>query len=312
MTAVSLARTSLAESVTEVSMRPRFEGSNICSWIGFKHVNYLIEEAVLEHFREAGLPARSLYEEHGLCVDITGIDTRISHAFHIDDRVTARVVPTRGDGELTCRVTLAVERDGAQVPAATATVRVLLRRDTRGGHTGDDPAGLGWCTVPRIGDGRAPGASGAGTGNENAFTWKWRIPYFYCHFTERLQMSGYLRLMEAVVDLFLADRGVSIRTLLDEQNWIPVVPRSAITMLGEAYMEEELCTVFTVEDIFKDLTYTARMDCHVMRDGIRVPVAAGHITHGYALIENRRDWRLVNFDPRLLAALRGAPAPAGQ
>ena len=32
-------------------MRPRYEGANICTWIGFKHVNYLVEEAVLAHFR---------------------------------------------------------------------------------------------------------------------------------------------------------------------------------------------------------------------------------------------------------------------
>jgi hypothetical protein len=47
------------------------------------------------------------------------------------------------------------------------------------------------------------------TAGRNAYAWKWRIPYFYCHFTERMQMSGYLRQMEEVVDLFLADRGVS-------------------------------------------------------------------------------------------------------
>ncbi len=117
-------------------------------------------------------------------------------------------------------------------------------------------------------------------------------------------MNGYLRQMEEVVDLFLADRNVSIKRLLDEQSWIPVVPRSEITMLGEALMEEDLYTVFTVEDVFKDVTYTARMDCFVLRDGVYVPTATGRITHGYAVIENRRDWSLVDFDTRMSSALR--------
>ena len=139
----------------------------------------------------------------------------------------------------------------------------------------------------------------------NSFVWKWRMPYFYCHFTERVQMSGYLRLMEEVVDLFLRERGVSIKTLLDEQNWIPVVPHSRITLLDEARMEEDLYTVFTVENVFKGFTYTARMDCYALRDGVLVPTATGHITHGYAVIENRRDWSLVSFDDRLNSALEG-------
>ena len=69
---------------TTATLRPRYEGSNISTWIGFKHINYLVEEAVLEHFRASGLPARGLYEAHGLGLDIvrrlaesTGGDVRI-------------------------------------------------------------------------------------------------------------------------------------------------------------------------------------------------------------------------------------------
>jgi acyl-CoA thioesterase FadM len=336
---------------TTVRLRPRFEGSNICSWIGFKHVNYLVEEAVLEHFRAAGQPARTLYEQYGLGLDIVEIDTRIAHALHQDDLATLTVTPVDRavSGEFAATVTLDVERGDEDVRAATARVRAVLRQDRRDGPVTEQvPDELASYTVARID--RAPvtealldrsmavppaqlvavpnaappsgccgGAGVAGgrgaadpvlaelAGGANSYGWRWRIPYFYCHFTERLQMSGYLRVLEEIVDLFLADRGVSIRTLLDDQNWIPVVPRSTISMLDEALMEEDLYTVFTVEDVFKDLTYTARMDCYVLRDGMLTPTATGSITHGYALIENRRDWRLINFDDRLLTAL----APAG-
>jgi acyl-CoA thioesterase FadM len=118
-------------------------------------------------------------------------------------------------------------------------------------------------------------------------------------------MSGYLRLMEEAKDRFVAHRGISIKTLLDERKWIPVVPHSKIRFLDEALMEEELHIVFTVEDIFKRATYTARMDCYVLREDVLIRTATGRITHGYAVIRDRTDWSLVDFDDRLLAALRG-------
>lgn len=327
-TQLDLAAAPSGERTTSVLLRPRYEGSNICTWIGFKHVNYLVEEAVLDHLRERGVPARRLYEDYGLCVEFVEIDTRIGSAFHMDDLVAATVVPASkdDDGELRFKVKLAAQRGDGSVQGATSSVRVVLRKDTRGGAAEPAPAGLERFVVDRIqrtpakplptpalAGGFALGRGAVGgdpildelTRGTNAFAWRWRIPYPYCHFTERLQMSGYLRQMEEVVDLFLADRGVSIKTLLDEQNWIPVVPHSHITLLDEALMEEDLYTVFTVEDVFKKFTYTARMDCYVVRDGELLQTATGRITHGYAVIENRRDWSLVDFDDRMLTALAG-------
>src|SRR5215211_6340642 len=109
---------------------PRYEGANICTWIGFKHVNYLVEEAVLNHFRDCGLPPRALYEEHGLGLDLVDLDTRISHALHLDDAVAARVVPVAGaaGGSLAFRVTL--ELAGVPGPAVSARVVACLRVDT--------------------------------------------------------------------------------------------------------------------------------------------------------------------------------------
>lgn len=296
---------------TRVVLRPRYEGSNICTWIGFKHVNYLVEEAVLDHLRQRGFPAGELYERYGICTDITEIDTRMWTAYHIDDVAVATVRPAEGPGhELRFVVEMIADR-GKPVRTVTAKVGVTLRKDVRGFPAEPVPAELATLVVDRIGTPQEPVAASGDdviaqlTENRNAFGWSWRVPYPYCHFTERLQMSGYLRLMEEAVDLFLADRGVSIHTLLREQNWIPVVPSSSITMLDEVGMEEEIHTVFTVENVFKRLTYTARMDCYVRRDGVLHKTATGTITHGYAVIENRRDWSQVDFDDRLHGALLG-------
>jgi acyl-CoA thioesterase FadM len=298
---------------TRQELRPRYEGSNISTWIGFKHVNYLVEEAVLDHLRQRGHPAGALYERHGLCVDIIDLDTKILSAFHIDDVAVATVRPVAGPGpELRLAVEVTVDRGEPATPvkAVNAKVAVVLRLDPRGWPVEPPPAELTAHVVDRLGGTSEPiPVTGDPleqlTAGRNAFGWAWRMPYFYCHFTERVQMSGYLRQMEEILERFVADRGVSIKKLLDEQNWIPVVPQSRITFLGEAEMEEELYTVFTVENVFKRYTFTARMDCYVVRDGKLVPTATGHITHGWAVIENRRDWRLVAFDDRLTDALTG-------
>lgn len=301
---------------TRLELRPRYEGSNICTWIGFKHVNYLVEEAVLDHIRQRGYPAGALYERHGLCVDITDLETKILSAFHIDDVAVATVRPVPGAGpELRLAVELTVDR-GTPVKAVNAKVAVSLRLDPHGWPVEPPPAELAAHVVDRLGGTGGEPIPVTGdplaqlTAGRNAFGWAWRMPYFYCHFTERVQMSGYLRQLEEVLEKFVADRGVSIKKLLDEQNWIPVVPQSRITFLGEAEMEEELYTVFTVENVFKRYTFTARMDCYVLRDGMLVPTATGHITHGWAVIENRRDWSLVRFDDRLTDALTGTAGGA--
>ncbi|WP_156727258.1 acyl-CoA thioesterase family protein [Streptomyces apocyni] len=305
---------------TTVQVRPRYEGSNICTWIGFKHVNYMIEEAVLDHFRQSELPARALYEEHGLGLDLVTIDSRILHAFHMDDVAEAEVTPwTKGDDNtIGFKVVIRVERGGETLKAVTAKIRVSLRIDTYLEAAGEVPAELARFAVAKLGDDleREEGVTAPAeaeilaslTEGRNAYAWKWNIPYPYCHFTERIQMSGYLRLMEEGKDRFVADRGISIKTLLDDRRWIPVVPRSDIRILDEAMMEEDLYTVYTVEEVFKDFTYTSRMDFYVLRDGKLVKTATGSIVHGYAVIENRRDWSLVNFDQRVLDAINGTTA----
>ncbi|MEV4015095.1 thioesterase family protein [Nonomuraea angiospora] len=297
-------------TVTRLEIRPRYEGANIGTWIGFKHLNYLVEEAVLEHLRRTGMPVTDLYHDHGLCVDLVDIDTRILTALRVDDLAVAEVSAAEAG---TLSFAVAVKPGPEANKAVSAKVKVSLRHDPRGGATGEIPASLRPYAVDRLGeqDKSVQLPDGADpveflTMGRNAFGWKWRIPYFYCHFTERMQMSGYLRIMEEVVDLFLADRGVSVKRLLDEQQWIPAVPHSRITLLDEALMEEDLYTVLTVEEVFKRLTYTARMDCYVLRDGLLVPTATGRITHGYAELASRSEWGLVSFDDRLMAAISGA------
>lgn len=321
--------------LTRTQIKPRFEGCNICGWIGFKHVMYCVEEAILEHFRAHGIGPRHLYEQKGLCLEIIDSNVRILHALHIDDLVDIEVVPVTGGpvDALRMTVTVTVPREGKPLKAVTGSVEVVLRLDdsivTAQAAAGDSQLAPYTCTritqrqphcIPMDGPAtaRAPGAIPADVvralnpDHDNAFIWQWRVPYFYCHYNDRLQHSGYLRLMEEVLDLFVAERGISIRTLLEKKKWIPVVPQASLRILEEALMEETIYTVFTVEDIFKDTTYRARMDCYVARHGALVHTATGVITHGYAAVEGRRDWNLVTFDAEVSAALRGSDCKEGR
>lgn len=298
-----------------VELRPRFEGSNICTWIGFKHVMYLVEEAVLEHLRRSSMVPRVLFEERGICTEIVDSSVRILHALHMDDvaRVEVQSETAPGASAQEFAVTMFVDRDGAQVKCLTGKVKVERKDDGSGVNAGKAPGKIGLARTSGTGrGGAAPLDELIGTvvpHDANAFVWKWRIPYFYCHFTDHIQHSGYLRLMEEVVDLFLADRGISIRTMLEGRRWIPVVPNVRVQILAEALMEETIYTVYTVQQIFKDITYSASMDCYVPRNGTLVHTATGSITHGYAVIENRRDWTLVDFDEATATALAGGKRP---
>ncbi|MGF0316458.1 hypothetical protein [Nocardia fluminea] len=312
--------TQVSAAATDVELRPRYEGANIGPWIGFKHVNYLVEEAVLTHFRTIGHDVRSLYVDNGMCWEIVDIDTRIIHVFNLDEpvRLNVRPVSSRSEGEHAFEVVISAGRQGEQVKLARSRVSVTLREDSRWATARATVAPeLASAVVPRIlrpapvagfgsGPTVVPTESARLTEGRNAFAWTLRIPYFYCHFTERLQMSGYLRIMEEAVDRMLADRGVSIGMLLDDRQLIPVVPRSRISMLDEVYMEEELHTVLVVDQVFKNLTFTAGMECYVQRDGELVNVAVGAITHGYAMLEDRGSWGLSTLDDRLCRALRGS------
>ncbi len=297
----------------------RFEGCNISTWIGFKHVMYLVEEAVLAYLRDHKLAPRHLYETYGLCCEVVDSGVRIAHALYVDETVAAvvRPVPEGAEGELVFKVHLLVERDGKQVRAVSGTVKVLWRYET----DSRVPEALRPYSYPEIrrpapddpppppvhiGRGQVPFSAESWVASErNSFVWRWRIPYFYCHFSKRIQHSGYLRILEEIVDLFLDARGISIRHMLETRAWIPVVPQARVEILQEALLEEALYSVYTVEDIFKDLTYTARLDCYVWRSGTWVHTATGRIVHGYATILGRGAWELATFDTETLTALRG-------
>jgi len=302
---------------------PRYEGANIRTWIGFKHFMYLTEEAILAYFRDRGVGARQLYHDHHLGLEIVDNSIQLPAPLEVDDEVTATVVsgsakPGQGAPFV---VQLAVTRDGKPVTVGKAKVRVALIELKEDAPAEPAPALVQPFVVPEVAalanrSGSAPVPIAAeqdvlaalGLTGSNAFLWSWRAPYFYCHFSDRLQHSAYVRAMEEVVDRFLVERGLAIGKLLTERSWIPVVSRARVQMLDDVWMEEIVHTVFTVEDVLKDMSYTARMDCYVRRGGELVRSATGTIMHGYAISRGPDAGTVAVLDPATQAALLGGRA----
>jgi acyl-CoA thioesterase FadM len=305
------------ETRTVLTCRPRYEGANIRTWIGFKHFMLLAEEAVLQWFRERGLGPQRLYHEFGLGLEVVDASVQLPALLEVDDEVRAEVVelaPGRftvtfeasraGARVLVMRGRLAValvrERDG---PAPPDRVAPLVATDVAGARTvaeaGDVPIGPGQDVRSLL----TPGAGG--------LLWSWRAPYFACHFSDRVQHSAYVRALEEVVDRFLFDRGLSIREMLVRRGWIPVVSRARVQLVADAHMEETVHTLFTVTEVLRRTAYDARMDCFVERAGRLVRCATARILHGYALSRGEGAGRLVELDEGTIAALTG-PGAAGR
>jgi acyl-CoA thioesterase FadM len=293
--------------------RPRYEGANIRTWIGFKHFMYLVEEAVLNWLRDQGHGAHALFHQHGLGTEIVDCSVQLPAVLEVDDEVRAEVVAGTGRR---LRVQLSVSRGGQDVVVLRGHVTVALLPETDAPTHRPAPAALAtWeaATLDAASGLRSELALPAGADpasvltpdGSGAFLWSWRAPYFYCHFSDRVQHSGYVRALEEVVERFLADRGISVGRMLAERAWIPVVSRARVRLAEPAHMEETVHTVFTVDDVLREMMFSGRMDCWVQRGDRLVLVATATILHGYAISRGPDAGQLARLDPEVCAILTG-------
>lgn len=308
---------------TIIERYPSCEGANILTGIGFKHIMYLGEEAILEHCRAHQLGPQLLYEAYGLALEIVSAEARLLASVHLDDlvRVEVRDVMESEESALCHDVRIFVQRNSKVRKALASRWKLIFRRE----HASEAnvPVTLARYVIGEIH--RSSTAQAANPtlreGNEvllgedpfgymrarhpGAFVCVRLIPYFYCHYSKRLQYSGYLRLVEEAVALFLADRGISIRTMFEQRQWVPVVTDFRVEVLREALMEEYVYTVFRVEGIYKKLTFAGLVDFYLVRGAELIHVATGKITHAYLQISGRDRWAVVPLDGPTIAALTG-------
>ncbi len=299
-----------ADQGTTIALRPRREGANIRTWIGFRQFMLMAEEAVLEWYRRNNIGAASLYLNHGLGLSIVDCSVQLPAVIELDDEVDATV--TGGPGEFTVR--LRARRPGAPT-VLRGQVSVALVREPGAPGTAEPPAALVPLVVSDVGAAGVPGRQDRPVAHSTdpaahlvppdsaGFRWSWRVPYYDCQFSEHLQYAGYVRALEKVVDLFLADRGLSIRTMLRKRGWIPVVSRARIGVLADVTMEETVHTILTITDVVKDVAFDARMDCYVRRGTAMVHTATGRILHAYAVASGAGAGGLATLDRQVVAAL---------
>ncbi|MEM8610944.1 MAG: hypothetical protein AAGF93_02920 [Cyanobacteria bacterium P01_H01_bin.105] len=318
---------------------PKFEGANIIDGIGFKHVTYMAEEAILQYFKAKELGIGMLYKTYGLGFEVVGSSIRIPKLVRLDDSVRIQLKPILASDSL--EQAFSIEMLVNSEVAVSSTLKVLFRRVRDVPAATDLPEALKAYVVSdidryplnksqdslamiaskqsnNIGSRDSSSLSREVTGvedaiiqtiapkEENNFAWKWHIPYFYCHYSKWMQHSGYLRLIEEVVDLFLKARGISIWSMLESHAWIPFVSQAEVELWQDAFMEETIYTVYTVEKVVKDFLYTSRVDFYVVRGDKPIQTARGRITHGYArLSDNPEVFELARFDQKVLNALHG-------
>ena len=285
-------RPAMAPETTSYRGRPRYEGANISTIIGFKNLSYLVEDAVLDHFRQRGTGPQELFERYGLGLEIVDASAWYTGILHIDDEVAGQVEGTpvkSGPGTL-CKVQLHTLRPEGEAQVVSARQRVVLVEEKDGNATEPIPEELRHLVVPEIAGvsaGPAPvpltGDAAATLAPANGFVWSWEIPYYFCHWYTRLQNSGYLRLLEEASDRYLAHAGLPITGMLAQRDWIPLVSRARVRMHADAYMGETLHITFTVDDIVKDSLFTATMACHVVRGDQLIQVATCTIMHAYGI-----------------------------
>lgn len=294
------------QPTTQTLLRPRFEGANIRTWIGFKHLLYMVEEAILQWFREHGPGPQSLFHEHGLELEIMDCSAQLIALLEIDDEVIAEAAPSQGNQ---FAVRLLARRRGSDVVSVKAKVQLALIPE-KGGAGKPLPGKMAtWAFHPAVSQDDlllTPGQSAASAltpAGSRAFLWPWRARYFHCHYSDRVQHSAYVRALEEVVDRFLEARGISVERMLRDYRWIPVVSRVRVTMLADAHMEETVYTTFTVDDVMKGITFDGRMDCYVQRGNRLVHTATARILHGYAISEGERAGQLTELDQATIVAL---------
>jgi pimeloyl-ACP methyl ester carboxylesterase/acyl-CoA thioesterase FadM len=300
--------------------RPRYEGANISTFIGFKNFTALAEDAVLHHLRELGFGPQRLFEQYGLGVTIVHSSVRLTATMHTDDLVVGTVTPVAakpGQGAA-FDVKLATQRGDEDVKLLNGRMRVQLVAEKDGRPVEPVPAELAPFVVAEVATAGAaepfaattdsvPSALTAASGND--FAWSWKIPYFACHYYTRIQHSAYVKLLEEAVDRYLEHVGLPITGLLEHRDWIPVVSRARVDLHADAFMGEELLITFAVDDVIKDTLFTARMECRVLRGDRLVHIASATIMHGYVLARGEDAFQdLVVLDAPTQAALLGGAA----
>lgn len=270
--------------VSEVVLRPRYDTANTRLRVGVRGLTALAEEAVVHWFRVRKLSPATLMDRFGLEFSIIDCSSLAFGVVHLDDEVTASAQPV---GTRYFNVRLSVgDRRVLQSRVTVVMPRVPGRRE----DLPEELEGMAIDEFDRVRtavDTHDPEFEARDLDariTDDALGWfrSWRVPVTACHYDDRMQYSGHLRVLEELAELFAADRGLPAREMLLGRGLVPVLPRVRLRLLADAFAGDLMHTTYEVHQVVGGATFDFRYDAHVQRDGRRIPVATGILLAGYA------------------------------
>jgi acyl-CoA thioesterase FadM len=293
-----------------IVLRPRHDGANVATWVGFTEVMALSEEAVRQWFRDQGFAPGSLYRDHGLRFCVIDSSVLILRPVDVDDELSAVVeqVSSRffavtlgvlGPGGSTTtvargRLTVALVREGPGAPPLPEHLAQLVM---------DDYHGIGTAVATHDPLYEEKSLAQAATDGAFGFHHDWPVRSPQCHFTGQLQHAGYLSAVADLLEDFLAEKQAPVAAMLAERGLMPAVSRARVRLLTDALLGETVHAVYTVNQVMKNSLIDGRLDCHVTRVGVGVPTATGILLHGYAHTDGPQAGRFAELDAATLALL---------
>lgn len=298
-----------------VVLPPRYESATIGTWAGFSQIMALSEEAVIHWFRERNYGPALLYRDYGMRLSLTDSSVLFRNPLGTGEEVSAQITQV---GPRYRDVRLWTQRDGIRHDVLQGRLTVGLVRD-RAADAELPPdlaelavgqiAGLGTAVRSHDPAYELEGlASAAAAGIPAGFPRAWRIPYSACHSSGWMSFAAYFRVIEALVDDFMADRGLRMSNLLAERGWVPAFARARVRLLGDAGVDETLHAVYSVARAVGTGLFDGRIECYVRRGDRAVPTATAIVLHGYVLADGPAAGQVAELDPGTIAAVT-APAP---
>lgn len=293
----------------EITMRPSFEGANIRSWIGFKHFEYMMCDAVSELLSRQGFGQRDLVLS-GVRANVVGSRSALTHVIECGDEVGIALHDARRVEEGLVALDAEIFNKRAGQRSLKGTYLVAVEDIAEEGLVGDLTAAavlesfpegvLKGSKTPR------PGRFAADKGLfDTSFFVEWTVPYYYCEASRFLSYRGHIRSLESVVDDYLADVGLLIPDLLADRAMIPVVSRYSIRVHADVPMGARVVTHFHVDDVLGGAVFNASF-ATIFTDvaGRRVVAANGVIQHGYAISRGEGAGTMATMPPGIIACLQ--------
>lgn len=281
------------------------EGANIRTWIGFKHFEYVVSDAIAEMLASRGFSSRTLALS-GVRAHVVGSKASLGNVIECGDDLTVILDSERVvDGDHLA-IDAVIVNDTAENRALKGTYIVKVGSFVEDGLVASvTPADvLGSFATGELKKSARPRPGSLVNGvdvADDVFSVNWTIPYYYCDSSRYLAYRGHVRAIESVVDDYLTHVGLFIPDILRSRAWIPVVSRYSFDVVRDVDMGTVVTTRFRVDEVLGDLVFNGSWSITAHIDGAEQIVASGVIQHGYAFSRGPLAGSMARMDSKTIA-----------